>query len=307
MYIDSKKHNILDGLIYNNSGQTSIIDKKNYKRYLSTKKMNEISDIDPIIIGGCPRSGTTLARALIGSHPDIASAEQEYNLLMWIDKAEILKLVFEFNSGEIKSLYSNAKDHIQLAEDIIKLYMKKNKKNKVALKHPYHILIIDDLFHYFPNMKFIHLIRDGRDTACSLRTHPKRKKVDGEIVSIKTNNPFNWCIRRWVVALNLGRKWKNNDNYIEIKYEDIVGKPVDELKKIFKFLRLTMIPRQELLYFYKHQNDDKHLQNIEVGQPIYKKTAGRWKKDMTDDEKILFKKMAGDYLIEYGYEKDYNW
>ena len=103
MYIDSKKNNILDGLIYNNSGQTSIIDKKNYKRYLSTKKMNKISDIDPIIIGGCPRSGTTLARALIGSHPDIASAEQEYNLLMWIDKAEILKRVFEFNSEETRT------------------------------------------------------------------------------------------------------------------------------------------------------------------------------------------------------------
>lgn len=307
MYIDAKKHNILDGLIYNNSGHTSIIDKKNYKRYLSSKKMEYISALDPIIIGGCPRSGTTLARALIGSHPDIASAEQEYNILMWIDKAEILERVLSFTTEEIKSLYSNAKDHIQLAENILSLYMKKNEKNKIALKHPYHILIIDDLFHYFPNMKFIHLIRDGRDTVSSLRTHPKRKKVNGKIIPVKTNNPFDWCIRRWVVALNLGKKWRKNKNYIEIKYEDIVNKPVVELKKIFNFLKLTMIPKKELLNFYKHQKEDKHLQNIEVGQPIYKKTTGRWKKDMTDEEKILFKEMAGEYLIEYGYEKDQSW
>ncbi|UCB58918.1 MAG: sulfotransferase [Thermoplasmatales archaeon] len=307
MYIDAKKHNILDGLIYNNSGHTSIIDKKNYKRYLSSKKMKYISALDPIIIGGCPRSGTTLARALIGSHPDIASAEQEYNILMWIDKAEILERVLSFTTEEIKSLYSNAKDHIQLAENILSLYMKKNEKNKIALKHPYHILIIDDLFHYFPNMKFIHLIRDGRDTVSSLRTHPKRKKVNGKIIPVKTNNPFDLCIRRWIVALNLGKKWRKNKNYIEIKYEDIVNKPVVELKKIFNFLKLTMIPKKELLNFYKHQNEDKHLQNIEVGQPIYKKTTGRWKKDMTDEEKILFKEMAGEYLIEYGYEKDQSW
>ena len=307
MYLNSKKHNILDGVIFKNSSQTSIIDRKNYKRYLSTRKMNYISNLDPIIIGGCPRSGTTLARALIGFHPDIASVEREYNLLMWIDKADILKRVFDFTDEEIKLLYADSKDHIKLAENILLKYMEKKHKKIIALKHPFHILIIDELFHYFPNMKFIHMIRDGRDTACSLRTHPKRKKVDDKIIQLNTNSPFNWCIRRWIVALNLGKKWKNSNNYIEIKYEALVEKPVEELKKIFNFLNLKMIPNKDLLNYYKNQKGDKHIQNIEVGQPIYKKTAGRWKKDMSEEEKIMFKKIAGDYLIKYNYEKNNNW
>ena len=307
MYLNSKKHNILDGIIFKNSGQTSIIDRRNYKRYLSTRKLNYISNLNPIIIGGCPRSGTTLARALIGSYPDIASVEREYNLLMWINKAYILKRVFGFTDEEINLLYTKSKDHIKLAENILLSYLEKKQKKIIALKHPFHILIIDELFHYFPNMKFIHIIRDGRDTACSLRTHPKRKIVNDKIIQLNTNNPFNWCIRRWVVALNLGKKWKNTNKYIEIKYEDLVEKPVEELKKIFNFLKIEMIQKDKLLNFYKNQKDNRHIQNIEVGQPIYKKTIGRWKKDMSEEEKILFKKIAGKYLIEYNYEKDYNW
>ena len=44
-----------------------------------------------------------------------------------------------------------------------------------------------------------------------------------------------------------------------------------------------------------------------MGQPIYKTAIGRWKKDMNTREKELFKKMAGEMLIELEYEKDLNW
>ena len=234
---DKINHHIyLDSFIYRISNKKSIYEKVIYKKYLYTKKKNHISDFNPIIIGGCPRSGTTLARALIGVHPKIASPEKEYNALIYITNDNILQERLDLSSKEIIKLKSNCKDHIFYAENILKYYMIKNKKELVTIKHPFHILILDDLFHYFPKMKFIHIIRDGRDTACSLRTHPKRKIADGIIIPMDTNNPFDWCIRRWVTSINIGKKWRNNANYTEIKYEDLINKTEETIKKIFDFI-----------------------------------------------------------------------
>jgi hypothetical protein len=307
MFLKPRKHNTLDWLIFNSSGKTSIIEKIIYNSYLRNKKMNYISQSEPIVIGGCPRSGTTLARALIGSHPDIASIKKEFNLLIWITNKEILRNALDFSKEEIESILLKGNDHIKTAENILKLYLKKNKKNVIAVKHPNHILIIDYLFKYFPEMKFIHIIRDGRDVACSLRTHPKRKILDNSIIPIETKNPFNWCVRRWVVALNLGEKWKNSKNYIEIRYEDLVNNTLREIKKVFDFLGLKKISDSIILNYYKSQNDKKHIQNIEVGKPIYKDTIGRWRKDLNDHEKKIFKKLTGDLLIKYGYTTNNNW
>ena len=79
------------------------------------------------------------------------------------------------------------------------------------------------------------------------------------------------------------------------------------MKTIFTFLELHMIDSQKLLDFYKHEKDEKHLQNIEVAKPIYQKTIGRWQKDMTQKEQHIFKKMAGDLLINLEYVKDNLW
>jgi len=302
---DSKKHTILDSIIFKLSKKKTIYDTLRYKTWLFTMRKKQISDFNPIIIGGCPRSGTTLVRAMIGKHPEIASPEPEYNILMWINQEDVLANVFNFSKREINDLKN--KDHIVFAENILKHYMNKELKKMVAIKHPYHILIIDEIFHYFPNMKFIHILRDGRDASCSLRIHPKRKIVNGEIIPTNIINPFNWCIRKWVISVNKGMKWRNNGNYIEIKYEDLIKEPLETMKKIFNFLDLPMIPKEKLLEFYKFEKDEKHLQNIEVGQPLYNKSIGRWKKDMNNEEKELFKKIAGKLLIELGYEKDNNW
>jgi len=303
-----RQHRIIDALIYIISRNTMTFDTLRFKSWLFTKKSKNNSDLNLIVIGGCPRSGTTLARALISMHPEIASPKKEYNALMIIKKEVFLKDVFDLSTEEIKTLKTKYKDNVLLAENILKLYMKKEGKQLIAVKHPYHILIIDELFHYFPNMRFIHIVRDGRDTSCSIRTHPKREIINGEVVPLNTNNPVSWCIRRWTSCISQGWKWRKSNKYIEVKYEDLVNDPVNSMGKVFKFLGLEMISKDKLLNFYKYENqDEKHLQNIEVGQPLYKKTIGRWKKDMTAKEKEIFKKMAGGMLIELGYEDNLNW
>ena len=172
---------IIDSLIFRFSSGTANFETLLYNYVLLTKKLRYVSNFNPIIIGGCPRSGTTLARALIGIHPKIASPQLECNILPMTRDKKFLKNVFEFSSQEINELNTLYKDPVFFGEKTLKLYIKKEKKQFVALKNPFHIVIVKQLFQYFPNMKFIHVIRDGRDTACSIRTFPKRKIVNDQI------------------------------------------------------------------------------------------------------------------------------
>lgn len=301
-----KTNQILDSLIFYSSQKKWVLETIRFKYFLWMKKKKQRSKKKIVILGGCPRSGTTLLRSLIGMHPAIASPKQEYNLLVFNENRNHLKSVFHFSENDLANL-RNVDDHITYSEKIIEQYQQKTNNPLVALKHPYHIAIIDDIFEYFPQTRFIHIIRDGRDVSCSLRTHPKRMIQDGEIIPLETQNPFKWCVRRWITSINQGKKWRNNPHYMEITYETLLDQPIESMHRIFDFLQLEMINNQTLLDFYKYEQSTAHIQNLEVGTKLYHKSIGRWKKDMSDKEKAQFKKLAGSFLIELGYEKDLDW
>jgi len=302
-----EKNKFLDMIIYTLSRKKWVYETLIFKSYLLTRNTKRISSFNPIIIGGCPRSGTTLFRSLIGMHPNIICLEKEFNLLFWIDKPDVLIQIFDFTEEDVKRFFKKNKDHISLAEKILKSYKTKEKADFIGIKHPWHIAIIDNIFKNFPNAKFIHVIRDGRDTVCSLRTHPKRKIVNGKIIPLKTCNPIDYCIRRWVSSINQGKKWRGTENYLEVKYEDLIYNVVPSMKKVFDFLNLDMISKERILSFYKYEDEFKHPQNIEVGKSIYGKSIGRWKRDLSKKEIKMFKRMAGDLLIELDYEYSLDW
>jgi len=301
-----KTNQLLDSLIFYSSHKKWVLETIRFKYFLWKKKTKHQSNKPVVILGGCPRSGTTLLRSLLGTHPGIASPTQEYNLLTFNDNSDLLKNIFQFTEKNIDDLLK-IHDHILYSEKIIDLYQQITKSTLVAFKHPYHIAIIDDLFRFFPKTYFIHIIRDGRDVSCSLRTHPKRIIENGRIIPLNTQNPFNWCVHRWISSINQGKKWRHSSHYLEIQYEDLVFHTMETMQKIFDFLHIEMIEKKKLLEFYKYEQSTAHLQNVEVGTQLYQKSIGRWKKDMNIKEKKQFKTLAGKLLIALGYEKNSEW
>jgi hypothetical protein len=49
------------------------------------------------------------------------------------------------------------------------------------------------------------------------------------------------------------------------------------------------------------------VQNPGAVKPIYKTAYNRWKKEFSKEDKILFKELGGDLLIELGYEENKDW
>lgn len=306
-FLSFKKNRFLDMGVYYLSNKKWVYETFVFKSRLFMKNMRKTSTFDPVVIGGCPRSGTTLFRSVLGTHPDIVCPEKEFNLLLMSHNPRIIHQTFNFSKEKINSLIQENSDYVLLAESILKTYKNRKESNLIGIKHPFHIAIIDNIFKCFPRTKFIHVIRDGRDTVCSLRTHPKRKIVNGKIIPLKTHNQIDWCIRRWVASINQGKKWRGNNNYLELKYEDLVYDMIPSMRRVFNFLNLDMISKERILSFYKNENAIKHPQNIEVGKSVYGKSIGRWKNDLSEREIKIFKRMAGDLLIDLGYEDEYNW
>jgi hypothetical protein len=48
-------------------------------------------------------------------------------------------------------------------------------------------------------------------------------------------------------------------------------------------------------------------QNFRAREPIYKSAYGRWINEFTEQDKAFFKEIAGDLLIELGYESNNDW
>jgi hypothetical protein len=302
-----KVFKIIDNLIFKLSNGKSNFELLLFKFIIFTTKIKGKSDFNIIFIAGCPRSGTTLTRALVGAHPKIACSQREFNIFFDVYNSNILKDAFNIDFNEIFDLKIKKRNIIESVEKVLNFYMEKEKTQIILVKDPFYITMLSEIFYHFPNMKLINVIRDGRDVSCSLRTFPNKKKVNDKIESINRRNPFDWCIKEWVSYTKSGRKWLHSKRYFEVKYEDLVNNTIPTIERIYNFIGLEMIEKENILNFYRFENEEKHLQNIEVGKPVFKKSIGRWKKDMNKSEKKLFKKLAGKLLIQLGYERDNNW
>jgi len=281
---------------------------QNYRWYND----NYISDSNPVIIGGCARSGTTLIRVMLDSHKNIYCGPETgllYTKTLNPTKIKKISNQLEIPYKELVTMKQNSLSNIQFIEMIFTELQKQAGKKRWGEKSPMNVLAIDRIFKYFPKAQFIHMIRDGRDTSCSLRHFPKHKVVDGEIIELDTNNPLKECIERWVHDVQEGMKWRGDPRYYEIKYEDLIRNPEETIRHTLSFLKEPW--DENILNYYKIKSPtrkkEKMPKNIKARKPIDKSSYERWKNEYTEHDKELFKKIAGELLIDLNYEEDNTW
>jgi len=99
-----------------------------------------------------------------------------------------------------------------------------------------------DYLKYFPNMKFIHLIRDPYDVYASLvrATRLKCNPVKFHSFYMGEDNQKN-ILRRWQNHIRFISKYKSNKNHIIIKYEDLKSQPEKTIRELQKFLKTEII------------------------------------------------------------------
>ncbi len=112
----------------------------------------------PIILIGAARSGTKLLRDVISTSLDVEKIPFDINF------------VWKYNNEKIPHDLLTQDNYNSKAEKFIKKYFNKFSKKKPFLieKTVSNTLRIDFVRRFFPNAKFIYLIRDGRDVVESV-------------------------------------------------------------------------------------------------------------------------------------------
>ena len=268
-----------------------------------------VSKETPIIIGGCGRSGTTLMRVILDSHSQIACGP-ESNVFPSPNRlnpgspgAEKLAKKFDLSSSEMRRLLESSATRAEFAERFFAAYRDQAGKPLWADKTPRNVQVMPYILEHFPEARFVHVIRDGRDVVCSLRTHPRHRVIDGQIVKLDTWNPIEDCVARWVKDVGDGLAYRGDPRYYELKYEDLVTDTEGTLRGLFEFLQLDWEPA--VMSFHEVQSSSrdpvKFAQNPEATKPLQSSSIGRWKKDLTGDDLDYVLREAGLLLRTLGY------
>jgi len=208
----------------------------------------------PIFIGGIFKSGTTLLRAMLGQHSAIASGlETQWFNIEWGGirnenfnvHIERLRNFYGFEKSVTDKMVAESKNVVHFINLFLGYYVKSLAKKRWVEKTPGNILHMDKIYSGWPDAKVIHLVRDPRDVFVSLRQAGKWDTVE---VFVDLWCRFMTASEEFKNKLNL-----NSDNYLEIRYEQLVVRPRDSMKKVMGFLDESW---EEGVSAFKGKEDD---------------------------------------------------
>jgi len=262
-----------------------------------------------VLIGGCGRSGTTLIREMLDRHPSLAIGP-ETAILCDFPNPERLAFDWGLPQAEIERSMSRSRDIVEFSAEFFRAYAKKRGKPVWGDKTPRNVRALGRILKWFPNARFVHMIRDGRDVACSLRKHPKETVRHGKLVPQNVNRPITECAKRWIEDTSCGLALRGHPRVIEVRYEVLTADPETELKRICDFLRLdydASMARASDEGSPADLTDGRLMNNRDAAGQIHRKSLSRWRRDMSPSERRDFVHVAGELLVALGYAPDHGW
>ena len=272
----------------------------------------------PLFLVGCSRSGTTLLRLVLDSSPDIAIPyESHFIPPVWKKRAryetdaglDLVALCQDvLTSRWFKGWQIPAKlvtEHLatlqaptltRALEAIFLTYAAYHGKVRWGDKTPGYVRHIPMLAEIFPEARFIHIIRDGRDVALSMMDAGARWGGPRTIPAIAAY----WATR--VREGRTGGRALAPMRYMEVHYESLVQEPELTLRGICAFADLHY--EGEMLEFsdraFHAIPSDRMSFHANLVKPI---TQGLrdWRSQMSPRQVALFEAVAGPDLEAMGY------
>ncbi|XP_052546965.1 protein-tyrosine sulfotransferase 2 isoform X1 [Tympanuchus pallidicinctus] len=201
-----------------------------------------------IFIGGVPRSGTTLMRAMLDAHPEVRCGEET----RIIPRVLAMRQAWS-KSGREKMRLDEAGVTDQVLDAamqafILEVIAKHGEPARyLCNKDPFTLKSSVYLSRLFPNSKFLLMVRDGRASVHSMIT----RKVT--IAGFDLNS-YRDCLTKWNKAievmysqcLEIGRS-----RCLPVYYEQLVLHPEQSMHAIMKFLGIswsdTVLHHEELI------------------------------------------------------------
>ncbi len=256
---------------------------------------------NPIFIVGSGRCGTSMLLQIINRFSGVSIPAESHFIPSlyrkygdnYLDDNAILSLLADIKSSRYVSdwdfkfndcaIISNVhrKTYSGVIRSLYECYAGQKGKARWGDKTPSYLKDLVLLSKCFPDAKFIHIVRDGRDCALSVM-----KCAWGPMNLYKAALWWTNSMLKGKEQIDLLRKNREDfaEIYKEFKYEDMIRLPESNLRELFEFIGESF--------------DSKLLENYEINRNnVYK-----WKSEFNENDKELFESVAGDVLRGYGYE-----
>lgn len=278
--------------------------------------------IDFYILGN-PRSGTTLLRLMLSAHSGLIVPPEAGFAVFLLERWDngipyshgryisALKSTTKIENWDIdyqeldnQLLKTNVSNLIEAIKETYRYYAVRYKETNCLIgdKNNFYVHHISSICKLSPKAKFIHIIRDGRDVACSYQevmskniTSKYAPNLPTDIKKIATQ----WAENNQKIVDELSGK-----KVYQIKLEDLIDNPKDVLVKMCAFLGVNyeknMLAYYEQEYLGMLEPKEFNQWKLKNRSPLINNSY-KYKKILTKENIKLFEKIAGSQLNYFGY------
>lgn len=222
----------------------------------------------PVFVVGMPRAGSTLLEQMLACHPEVYGAGEitdlgdvvGMRLGAWPPAPEAVAALERADLGALAERYV---EQVWRAAPEARCIINKTPSNYR------HIGLIHLLF---PGARVIHLMRHAADSCASCYCH----LFEG--MSLPYTYDLGTLGRYYVRYAKLMAHWHHvlDDPCLDVRYEDLVRQPEAQLRRILDYLDLTWDAR--CLAFDGSGRIAKTASRVQVTQPLYRTSIGRWRR-----------------------------
>jgi Sulfotransferase family len=270
---------------------------------------------------GAAKSGTTWARMLLDSHPEVVCLGEGHfanQLLPTLERAlashnERIAGKNEVVFRELAPFPLFRKGHaFHLLVAAINLVLGEFALTPgvraVGEKTPDSVHHLPLLAGAFPKARFIHVVRDGRDCAVSCWYHNLRVNRAWIDRNFATFDEFvQHYAKAWAQTMRAARAFADRagDRYIELRYEDMCADPRRGAAAAFEFLGVSTAPdlvaRCCAAASFTAASGGRQPGEEDVQSFFRKGVPGDWHHHLDDDAAHRFAATADDWLARLGY------
>ena len=256
--------------------------------------------------GVMPRCGSVYAGNLIKLHPDLHAYPNEIWEWPFLSSTKHL-MSFQ---DEMFSTYSQLEGRLG-PNDMLRIFSAASlnyllagvpEGKRLFMKEP-RTEFLSWFFELFPNEKLIVLVRDGRDLVNStIKSWP--------------HYDFEATCQEWAKAARyvqaIQSQFQNHADFLYARFETLVERPGDFVSDLCRHCDLneSRFPRDEIENLQVQGSSEVRAGDSVGWEPMKKPKSfnpiGRWR-GWSNEQKSIFKRFAGEALIESGYEENDDW
>lgn len=265
-----------------------------------------------VLIGGLPRSGTTLIETIVGSHSRIFIPPGDFPFAELANKGLGVESIFSILSKKATWELWNVKDtaavigmnHGDAFRATLVNYAEGVGKNIPGAKAPFCEFYIDLYKDWLvdDDLKFIYVLRNPFDVMASLKHSSIHRNwhVFRDLIEVQCRN--------WVrsVSIALAHTYREPQNFCIVSYENFVRDPVGTGLELCNFLGVdfeetSMLNRSDYAYHDTNTSfPDQFAARTDKNTYVYNPNSR--KSTLSGDEVKMIGRICGETALSLGYK-----